>query len=260
MTTLPIFQLDAFTSHRFRGNPAAVVVMSEWLPDEILQAIAREMNCSETAYVIPRADLFDLRWFTPAIEVDLCGHATLASAHVLFHHGYASRDDIVFRYQGGTLTVKRQGELLAMRFPARPPTAIECTSAVAQALGATPRELHRSRDLLAVFDDQADVESLEPDLQAVAALDTFAIIATAPGETCDFVSRFFAPRAGVPEDPVTGSAHCTLVPYWSQRLGKTSLHALQVSSRGGELFCEHQGEHVILAGRVVEFLRGEICV
>ncbi len=257
---LPIFQVDAFASRVFAGNPAAVVVMDEWLSDPILQAIAQENNYSETAFVVPRGDSFDLRWFTPEIEMDLCGHATLASAHVIFQHGYTSKEEIVFRSKGGNLTVRREGDLLAMNFPAWPPRPTEADTAVNAALGATPIELHASRDLLAVFDSQADVEALRPDFPAVAKLNTLAVIATAPGNSCDFVSRFFAPGVGVPEDPVTGSAHCTLVPYWSARLGKTKLHALQVSKRGGELFCEHLGERVVLAGRVVEYLRGEITV
>ncbi|MEE8475486.1 MAG: PhzF family phenazine biosynthesis protein [Myxococcota bacterium] len=257
---LPIFQVDAFASHVFAGNPAAVVVMDEWLSDPILQAIAQENNYSETAFVVPRGDSFDLRWFTPEIEMDLCGHATLASAHVIFQHGYTSKEEIVFRSKGGNLTVRREGDLLAMNFPAWPPRPTEGDAAVNAALGATPLELHESRDLLAVFDSQADVEALRPDFPAIAKLNTLAVIATAPGNSCDFVSRFFAPGVGVPEDPVTGSAHCTLVPYWSARLGKTKLHALQVSKRGGELFCEHLGERVVLAGRVVEYLRGEITV
>lgn len=257
---LPIFQVDAFADHLFSGNPAAVVVMPEWLPDQTLQAIAQENNYSETAFVVPRGELFDLRWFTPELEMDLCGHATLASAHVVFQHGYTTDDTISFKSKAGTLTVKRKGDLLAMDFPARPPRTIHADVAVSEALGAAPCELHESRDLLAVFGSQAEVEALCPDLSAVAKLSTFAVIVTAPGESCDFVSRFFAPGAGVPEDPVTGSAHCTLVPYWSRRLGKSKLHARQVSRRGGELYCEHLGERVVVAGRVVEYLRGEIFV
>ena len=192
--------------------------------------------------------------------MDLCGHAALASAHVIFRHGYTPHEEIVFRSRGGSLAVRREGDLVAMNFPARVPRPIECDAAVSTALGSTPRELHESRGLLAVFDSQADVEALRPDFPAVARLNTFAVIATAPGNACDFVSRFFAPGAGVPEDPVTGSAHCTLVPYWSARLGKSKLHALQVSRRGGELYCEDLGERVVLAGRVVEYLRCEIYV
>lgn len=258
--TLPIFQVDAFADRPFAGNPAAVVVMGEWLPDAVLQAIAQENNLSETAFVLPHAGFFELRWFTPTVEVDLCGHATLASAHVLFRHGYASGDEVAFQSKGGRLTVRRDGDLLTMDFPSRPPRRIGDDEAVARALGAAPRELHASRDLLAVFDRQADVEALRPDFRAIAELDTFAVIVTAPGDGCDFVSRFFAPGRGVPEDPVTGSAHCTLVPYWSRRLGKTALRARQVSRRGGELLCEDRGERVAIAGRAVEYLRGEIDV
>jgi PhzF family phenazine biosynthesis protein len=255
---LPIFQVDAFTGRLFGGNPAAVVILSQWLPDEILQAIAAENNLADTAFVVPHQSEFGLRWYTPEVEVDLCGHATLASAHVLFRHGYAAPPDILFQYRGGTLTVTQDGELLAMRFPARPPQRVECDTAIVAALGAKPREVHRARDLLAVFDTQQEVEGLRPDFQAIALLDTFAVIASAPGKDCDFVSRFFAPGAGIPEDPVTGSSHCTLVPYWSERLGKKTLHALQLSRRGGQLFCENQGEWVQIAGRAVEYLRGHI--
>ena len=257
---LPIFQLDAFASRLFGGNPAAVVVLPDWLPDATLQAIAQENNLSETAFVVPRGESFGLRWFTPAVEVDLCGHATLASAHVLFHHGYATGAEVVFRYAGGTLTVSRRDGLLAMDFPSRPPMRVADDPSIAEALGAEPSVLLRSRDFLAVFDTQEQVEGLEPDLAAVAALDAFAVIVTAPGKRCDFVSRFFAPAAGVPEDPATGSAHCTLVPYWSDRLGLEKLHAFQLSKRGGELFCEQRGDRVEIAGRVVEYLRGEIDV
>lgn len=255
---LPIFQVDAFASRVFAGNPAAVLILEKWLPDEVLQGIALENNLSETAYVVPRGQSFDLRWFTPAVEVDLCGHATLASAFVLFREGLAPGDELVFESQSGTLTVRREGELLAMDFPARPARAIAEDAALTAALGARPQELHAARDHLAVFATQAEVEALAPDVAAIAALDAFAIIVTAPGDTCDFVSRFFAPRAGIPEDPVTGSAHCTLVPYWSERLGQSTLHARQVSARGGELFCEHRGDRVLLKGRAVEYLRGEI--
>jgi predicted PhzF superfamily epimerase YddE/YHI9 len=255
---LPIFQVDAFTGNLFGGNPAAVVILPQWPPDETLQAIAAENNLAETAFVVPLQGTFELRWFTPEIEVDLCGHATLASACVLFNHGYASPPDIVFRYQEGTLNVARHGELLAMRFPSRPPHRTTCDAAIVQALGAAPREVYRARDLLAVFDSQQEVESLRLDFQTMALLDTFAVIASAPGKDCDFVSRFFAPKAGIPEDPATGSSHCTLVPYWSERLGKKTLHALQLSRRRGEFFCEDRGEWVQIAGRAVEYLQGHI--
>jgi PhzF family phenazine biosynthesis protein len=255
---LPIFQVDAFTGSLFGGNPAAVVILSHWLADEILQSIAAENNLADTAFVVPLQGEFGLRWFTPEIEVDLCGHATLASAHVLFRHGYATPPDIVFRYQGGKLTVTQEAELLAMRFPSRPPQRAQRDAAIVAALGAKPREVHRARDLLVVFDTQQEVEGLRPDFQAITLLDTFAVIASAPGKECDFVSRFFAPGAGISEDPATGSSHCTLVPYWSERLDKNRLHALQLSRRRGELFCENQGEWVKIAGRAVEYLRGHI--
>ena len=257
---LPIYQLDSFTDRAFGGNPAAVVVLEGWLSDETLQAIALENNLSETAFVVRDGGVFDLRWFTPETEVDLCGHATLASADVVFRHGYAAGGEVVFRTKSGELTVERDGDLLVMNFPSRPPVPMELSDAVGRALGSAPCELHESRDLLAVFECQADIEGLVPDIAAVAELDTNAVIVTAPGNTSDFVSRFFAPRAGIDEDPVTGSSHCTLVPYWSARLGKSKLHALQVSARGGELFCEHRGDRVSIAGRAVEYLRGEIYV
>ena len=259
---LPIWQLDAFTSELFGGNPAAVVVMDDWLPDRTLQAIGRENNLSETAFIVPRGDSFELRWFTPEIEVDLCGHATLAGAHVLFQHGYASESKVAFETrQAGTLHVTRDDDLLTLDFPSRPPATIDFDRAeVAEALGAEPQAILAARDLLAIYPRQADVEGLRPRFAKVRALDAFAVIATAPGERSDFVSRFFAPKAGIDEDPVTGSAHCTLVPYWSRRLKRTKLHALQVSSRGGELFCEDRGGRVAIAGRAVEYLRGEITV
>lgn len=255
---LPIYQVDAFTNRRFGGNPAAVVLLDRWLLDDTLQAIAQENNLSETAFVVPDGDAFGLRWFTPQVEVDLCGHATLASAHVLLSHGCARDATVVFRYQGGTLSVTCEGDLLAMDFPARPPEPVAPDPAVAQALGAEPTELHAARDLLAVFERQSDIVALRPDFAAVARLDWFAVIASAPGDDCDFVSRFFAPGAGIPEDPVTGSAHCTLVPFWAERLDKSRLHARQLSPRGGELFCERRGERVTIAGHAVEYLRGEI--
>ena len=174
------------------------MILSQWLPDEILQAIAAENNLADTAFVVPHQGEFRLRWFTPEVDVDLCRHATLASAHVLFRHGYAAPPDIVFQYRGGTLTVTQEGELLAMRFPARPPQRVQCDTAIVAALGAKPREVHRARDLLAVFDTQQEVEGLRPDFQAIALLDTFAVIALAPGKDCDFVSRFFAPGAASP--------------------------------------------------------------
>jgi len=257
---LPIRQVDAFTSRLFAGNPAAVVLLAVELPDDVMQAIAAENNLSETAFVLPRQDAFSLRWFTPTTEVDLCGHATLASAFVLFDAGSVGGDTVAFDTASGRLTVTRSGEWLAMDFPARPGKAAACTDEIIEALGARPVEVVEARDLMAVFETEEEVAGLQPDIPRIAALDAFAVIVTAPGREVDFVSRFFAPRAGVPEDPVTGSAHCTLAPYWSRRLGRSELTARQISRRGGELRCEHRGDRVILHGRCVEYLRGEIDV
>jgi PhzF family phenazine biosynthesis protein len=257
---LPIYQIDAFTSRRFRGNPAAVVVMDEWLPDELMAAIAAENNLAETAFVIPHPQVAPLRWFTPAIEVDLCGHATLATAHVILGSYRPAATTIRFATRSGDLSVSRRDELLCMDFPARPPKPIVLGDALVAALGARPREVLLARDILAVFDSEAEIKRLRPDFERIAALDVFAVIASARGDHVDFVSRFFAPAAGIPEDPVTGSAHCTLTPYWAEKLGKNKLIAHQVSARGGELWCEMLGDRVAIAGATVEYLRGEIIV
>jgi PhzF family phenazine biosynthesis protein len=256
----PFVQVDAFTRESFGGNPAAVFLLPSPRDEGWMQRVAREMNQADTAFLVSHGDEFDLRWFTPMVEVELCGHATLASAHVLFGHGYVEGDTVAFdTRQAGRLTVTRDGDLLSLDFPSRPPAAIDFDrDRVADALGGKPAAILAARDLLVVFAKQSDVEALRPHFAKVRALDTFAVIATAPGDRSDFVSRFFAPKAGIDEDPVTGSAHCTLTPYWSRRLGKKKLHALQVSRRGGELFCEDRGERVAIAGRAIEYLRGEI--
>jgi len=255
---LPLYQLDAFTRRLFGGNPAAVVLLDAWLPDRVLAAIAAEKNLAETAFVIPRADVSPLRWFTPAVEVDLCGHATLAAADVLFRYRFPALARIAFSTRSGELTVTREGELLQMDFPARPGQPVPVTDALVSALGARPREAYQARDLLAILESESEVRSLRPDFQRIASLDTFAVIVSATGARVDFVSRFFAPAAGIPEDPVTGSSHCTLTPYWAARLGKRKLTALQLSPRGGELQCELRTDRVLIAGQVVEYLRGEI--
>lgn len=257
---LAIYQIDAFTDRVFGGNPAAVVVLERWLPDAVLQGIAAENNLAETAFVIPREDVSPLRWFTPTVEVDLCGHATLAAGHVLLRYHYPSLRRVSFSTASGVLAVNRAGDSLSLDFPARPGAPLAVSEELAVALGARPREALLARDLLAVFDTEAEVSALRPDLDRVAALDAFAVIVTAPSSDVDFVSRFFAPRAGIPEDPVTGSAHCTLVPYWAARLGRPKVTARQLSSRIGELDCELQGDRVAIAGGTVEYLRGEIDV
>ncbi len=253
---LPIFQIDAFADRPFAGNPAAVMPLAGWLPDATLQAIALENALSETAFFVREGDGFRIRWFTPACEVDLCGHATLASAFVLFTELEPGRAEVTFASASGPLTVRRQDGLLVLDFPSRPPQPLGPVPGLGEALGVEPRELWKARDIVAVLETEAQVRALAPDMARLAAIDAFAVIVTAPGEQADFVSRFFAPRKGVPEDPVTGSAHTTLVPFWAQRLGKVRLRALQVSPRGGELFCEDRGDRVDIAGRAVKVLEG----
>ena len=256
----PIYQIDAFTDRRFHGNPAAVVVLHEWLPDAVMAAVAAENNLAETAFMILHDEVVPLRWFTPTVEVDLCGHATLAAAHVILSSYRRGQEMVRFSTRSGELIVTRRNELLSMDFPARPGKAIEVTDALVAALGARPRETLLARDLLAIFDSEDEIRALQPDLDRIAVLDAFAVIVSAPAAEVDFVSRFFAPAAGVPEDPVTGSAHCTLAPYWSARLGKPTLRARQLSARDGEIQCEMRGDRVLIAGATVEYLRGEITI
>jgi PhzF family phenazine biosynthesis protein len=255
---LPYFVVDAFASRPFAGNPAGVCPLEQWLPDTLLQQIAAENNLSETAFFVPEGEAWHLRWFTPAVEVDLCGHATLASAFVLFAELGCTHDQIRFRTKSGFVAAERRGELIELDFPAWKPASTPASEALMRGLGKAPREVLRSRDLLAVYDSQAEVAALAPDLALLETLDSLGVIVTAPGEDADFVSRFFAPRAGIPEDPVTGSAHSTLIPYWAARLGKADLFARQISRRGGELYCKHLGERVAIGGRAVIYSRGQI--
>lgn len=256
---IPLYQVDAFASQLFRGNPAAICPLDRWLDDQTLQSIAAENNLSETAFYVPNGNGYHLRWFTPGVEVDLCGHATLASAHVIFsirRETDAAR--LQFQTKSGELVVERDGDMYAMDFPARPPAECAVDAGLVEALGVQPKQILGARDYFCVFDTENEVLALKPNMEKLAAIDRFAFIVTAPGRDCDFVSRFFAPAKGVPEDPVTGSAHCSLIPYWSKRLGKTKLHAKQVSKRGGELWCEDRGERVRMAGKAVKFLEGFI--
>jgi predicted PhzF superfamily epimerase YddE/YHI9 len=255
---IPIFQVDAFTDRMFSGNPAAVCPLDIWLPDQVLQSIAAENNLAETAFFVRRGSGFDLRWFTPTVEVDLCGHATLASAHVLFECQGLDDPEILFNTKSGELRVSRKGNLLALNFPARPPASTNAPPALLEGLRGNPEATLASRDYMVVYRTEQDVRGLEPDVEKLKTLDRFAVIATAPGSDCDFVSRFFAPAQGIPEDPVTGSAHCTLIPYWAQRLGRTKLHAKQISKRGGELFCELKGDRVEIAGHATLYMQGSI--
>jgi PhzF family phenazine biosynthesis protein len=260
---IPVYHVDAFASRPFEGNPAAICPLEAWLPDATLQAIAGEHNLSETAYYVARGSHYELRWFTPEVEVDLCGHATVASAHVIFDvRRELTGKRVTFQSKSGELGVDRISDngtvLYALDFPSRPPQPLAAVPALEQALGAVPRQVLKARDYLCVFECEDEVLALQPDMGKLGALDCFAVIVTAPGKDCDFVSRFFAPAKGVNEDPVTGSAHCTLIPYWSERLGKTKLFARQRSQRGGELWCEDRGDRVSIAGRAVKFSEGTI--
>lgn len=258
VTEIAFHQVDAFTERRFAGNPAAVCPLDAWLPDALLQQIAAENALPETAFFVPRAggDDLDLRWFTPEIEVDLCGHATLAAAFVLMRLLDPARARVRFWSRSGPLDVARAGDDYTLDFPARPPVPCDMPEGIARALGAAPRACLMSRDLVAEFASAAEVRALRPDFGALAALPgVFAVVATAPGggddRDVDFVSRFFAPAQGIPEDPVTGSAHCTLAPMWGARLGKAVMRARQVGRRGGELTCALDGGRVKLTGRAV---------
>lgn len=262
---LPLYQIDAFAERPFEGNPAAVVLLGA--PAEVgwMQAVAAEMNLAETAFVAPGGAAFGLRWFTPAVEVDLCGHATLAAAHALYEAGHVAPDaPALFDTASGRLTVRPAADGLEMNFPATPPEAAEAPSALAEALGGWPRWTGRTRfDLFAVLDDAAAVRTLTPDLGAIARLDGRGLIVTARAEAGadhDFVSRFFAPQSGVPEDPVTGSAHCALAPYWAGRLGQPDLVGYQASPRGGCVGVRVEGDRVALTGRAVTVVRGQLVV
>ena len=254
----PYYEVSAFTTNPFGGNPAGVCSLDAWLPDSVLQGIAANNNLAETAFTVPRGNDFDLRWFTPTIEMDLCGHATLAASFVLFKERGLRADEVRFHSRSGLLTVSRENTQLTLDFPSRPAAVSATPEALIRGLGAKPTEVLKARDYLAVFANEAEVRALKPDFATLKTLDCLGIIATAPGGDCDFVSRFFAPGAGVDEDPVTGSAHCTLIPFWAERLGKTKFNARQVSRRGGELSCELIGERVKIGGCATLYQRGEI--
>jgi PhzF family phenazine biosynthesis protein len=255
---VPYFQVDAFTDRAFGGNPAGVVILERWLRDALLQQIAEDNALSETAFLVRGADGYDLRWFTPTMEVDLCGHATLAPAFVLFTELGHTDPVIRFHTKSGVLTATKEDDIVMLDFPARPGEPCAAPAALIEGLGHIPREVRKSRDFLAVLGSEDDVLTLSPDLPQIATLDCLGVIATAPGSDVDFVSRFFAPGAGVPEDPVTGSAHSTLIPYWAARLGKTRLTARQLSRRGGTLYCELRGDRVGIGGKAILYSRAEL--
>lgn len=255
---LDIYQIDAFAQRVFEGNPAAVCPLEKWLSDSLMQAIAAENNLSETAFFVKKANGYHIRWFTPAAEVDLCGHATLASAFVLFDClGYGG-EEIHFTSKGGPLVVRRNGDLLEMDFPAQPPDVCELPDALYQAFGVMPVACLKSEDYLVVFDDEKAVAAAAPDMSRLKGLDLRGVIITARSDAYDFVVRFFAPNVGVDEDPVTGSAYTQLVPYWSRKLGKPSFTAKQISKRGGEVTCSLSGDRVMISGRAVKYLVGRI--
>lgn len=255
---LPIYQIDAFTSEVFGGNPAAVCPLEYWLEDNILQKIAKENNLSETAFFVDRGDFYQLRWFTPQIEVDLCGHATLASAYVIMNYLNPSLNKVVFGSQSGDLNVTKKDDLYSLDFPVHVPKPCEAPENLLRAMDIIPEEVFASNNYMLLYKTEADVRQVNPYMKLLKELDRMGVIVTAPGENSDFVSRFFAPAVGIPEDPVTGSAHCTLIPYWSKELNKRELHAFQVSERGGEIFGVNNGDRVTIAGRAVKYLEGTI--
>ncbi len=255
---VPIFQIDAFTSALFTGNPAAVCPLEQWLPDALLQKIAAENNLAETAYFVRSESGYHLRWFTPVVEVDLCGHATLAAAWVIMNELDRKAVSVSFQSRGGPLSVSRRGDIYTLDFPASMPERLAPNPQLEEALGSPIVELWGARDYVAVLASEQAVRSVKPSMEKLKGLDRFAVIVTAPGQDYDCVSRFFAPAAGVDEDPVTGSAHCTLAPFWAARLNRNPIRAFQASSRGGEVHCEVLGDRVLLSGTAVKFLEGTI--
>lgn len=260
--SLPIYQVDAFAESVFKGNPAAVMPLEAWLDDTLLQAIALENNLSETAYIVKASGGYELRWFTPQVEVDLCGHATLAAAHVLFEHLHHRGDEIVFHTRSGDLSVCRSGSSITLDFPANELVSLDVDLAICQALGATASEALAppgdASALLYVYEFQDDIQRLTPDFAALLAASSRCVTVSAPGDDCDVVSRFFAPSVGLNEDPVTGSAHCSVVPYWAARLHKHRLQCRQISARGGNLDCELRDGRVLMTGTAVTFMQGQI--
>ena len=257
---IPLYQVDAFTNEIFKGNPAAVCPLEHWLEDRTLQSIALENNLSETAFLVREDEDYAIRWFTPSVEVDLCGHATLASAYVVFEKLEPGRAQVTFSSKSGALHVRRDGDRLALDFPTRAATICETPPGLVQALRAEPTSVLEGIDYLAVFENETAVRQLKPDFRRLMDLDHQGVIVTAPGDDVDFVSRYFVPKCGIDEDPVTGSAHCTLTPYWAERLGKCELRARQISRRGGELWCTARDNRVELAGQATLYLIGEIRV
>jgi PhzF family phenazine biosynthesis protein len=261
MKTLSIFQVDAFTTQLFGGNPAAVVPLETWLPDETMQRIAMENNLAETAFIVREAEGYHIRWFTPAVEVDLCGHATLASAYVYFSEIGHSAPSISFRSRSGVLTVQRNGNELTLDFPVDELREVPLTAELTAPFSETPLAAFKGKtDYMLVFASESEIAAMVPDLSRIHVLDARGVIVTAKGNDADFVSRFFAPQAGINEDPATGSAHTSLTPYWARQLGKKTMKALQLSARGGSLTCTDEGSRILIAGECRFYLRGQIFI
>lgn len=262
MAIYTIYQADAFTNKLFGGNPAAVIPLEQWIDDMLMQQIAAENNLAETVFFVPKNEGFHIRWFTPELEIDLCGHATLASAFILYNYLGYSKKEIIFYSKSGELLITRDGDKFCLNFPSRMPVRItEYPDTLLNGLGITdPLGVYKSRDYVVEVATENEVRNLDIDMSLLNQIDVIGIIVTAPGKDCDFVSRFFAPNCGIPEDPVTGSAHSTLVPFWAEKLNKNTLHAKQLSKRGGELWCENTGDRVTMSGNCVFYMKGEINV
>jgi PhzF family phenazine biosynthesis protein len=262
VTIIKLYQVDAFAEKIFAGNPAAVCPLNDWLPEQVMQDIAMENNLAETAFFVKKDDRYEIRWFTPSVEVDLCGHATLASAYVLFNHENHRGDSITFySHRSGILTVKKEHQQLTLDFPVDVLKQIEITDEHWTAFGVKPKELYRGKtDFMMVFENESQIKNLKPDFKLLNNMDCRGVIVTAKGDTVDFVSRFFAPQSGIDEDPVTGSAHTSLTPYWSTKLGKKTLSAIQLSRRRGMLSCTDNSDRILISGQAKLYLKGEIQV
>jgi len=261
MRKIPIFQVDTFSNRVFAGNAAAVCPLEAWLDDSLLLSIAQENNLSETGFFIPyEEEGYHIRWFTPVAEVDLCGHATLAAAFVIFNNVEIFGTQVSFQSRSGTLTVARENDLLTMDFPSQPPEPCEAPKELLEGLGQHPSQVLRSEDYFVVYESEEDILGLKPDFQKLKKVGLRGVTVTSKGREADFVSRFFAPKLGIDEDPVTGSSHCALTPYWAGKLGKDRLRAFQLSKRGGELICEHRGDRTGIAGQAVQYMEGTITV
>jgi PhzF family phenazine biosynthesis protein len=254
---LPVYKVDAFTNKLFGGNPAAICPLEEWLPDDLMQQLAAENNLSETAFFVKEGEQFHIRWFTPEFEIDLCGHATLASAYVIFNELNYDKDVIQFTCKSGLLDVRKNNGLIEMNFPARMPEEVAAPELLLKGLSIAPDKVLKSRDYFLVYNSEEEIRNLVPDFNYLNQLNVVGIIVTAKGNEVDFVSRFFVPNSVIGEDPVTGSAHSSLIPYWSKELNKTTMSALQLSKRVGTLQCTYLGNRVLMAGTAVLYMRGE---